>query len=1267
MTDNRFSSIRQRLANVSSTESLADRICLSLVECRFGPVNTNFLPEDRIDKLVTECAIRDELALHTTLPNMSTDEDKSMTELIQWTVKHAKKVFTILVHCRVQGEELLQSVLGLHRRFTDHQLPIIWTNHDILPPEFEEIPGKIELVAMFCDLQWKFLAPVFTPKRYEYNLSGKCIFPFIESDPKPKEGAFGCVYKVKIHSSHVKHDIDEFALKQIHVSHDFPNEQGTHHVWEVELRALGMMNALSHNHITRCIAAIQKGDERYFVFPWADGGSLRDYWKAVPDQVPEASKIRHAIMQLRGLADALYHMHNYSGRTLSQQFGSQSAHKPNLVVADLMVTETDDDGNQSIRHGDLKPENILVFRNTTKGQMSPTDLDIFKMADMGLAKRHVVHTQLRSDKTSTRYGTRQYEAPEAVIRSNEARSRLYDIWSMGCIALEYVIWLLYGNDEVDALYEEIKQSSQSSQQVCQYYEVENNMAKVHRVVRDCMDQMQEKDPECKEGCAIGDLLKIIRTRLLVVPLSPHRSSAIGGSFRPSPAFAQPNWGDERTRYRATAENFRDSLDDIIKKLEGDRYILTGQDRTNVTPPHLASSMYRRTSNTGQKGDGKLPRIVVEGALTAAANNRGRTTRPDYSLLPMNNWEFPVDNKFAGKVVDQLGVEAFNPQVSRAATLCQQCTDLDFWRAGFAIERGVDKLFRNSKTCALCGMLWRAYDRARVNGSTVRFERNASILRITGGKMLPALTVMRSPELSTPSEIQIGFPEQLKPGSQNFFTLMKLWLQDCDENHPGCRVTKKFVLPTRLIDVGTARTGGIRLIETREESLTTQRYAALSHPWGDRKLHPPFSTLRNDETGAGHTLSAFKKQILFEQLPTTFKDAVTTTRSLGIRYLWIDSICIIQGPDGDFSEEAEHMEDVFSCAYCVLAASRAKGQHDGFLKQPSRRTFITIQRDNEKPFYVCDPIDDFSGHVLEGSLHRRGWVFQEHALARRTIFFTEAQPYFECGKGVRCGSLVQMHHNLADLWGDPNFPTKAMEAKRGMRIVYFQELYTKYSRLDFTNIEDRPFAIAGLENRLRAAYKTQGGFGIFDDGPGKGLFHRSLLWQRGEDEPSGLTPITFSVGRSISVPSWSWMAYSGGIDYLELPFETTEWEKDEIHPPWTRDSRNPSQRAETLPRYPGMELEAVARDFNVAGRREGEASIRYDLERRWSDGDRTQCVVVARAKDGGSLDQRRHYVMIVSSKRPLAAEGDRIYKRVGSGYMLGKHITLKGSGTPIRIR
>jgi serine/threonine protein kinase len=135
---------------------------------------------------------------------------------------------------------------------------------------------------------------------------------------------------------------------------------------------------------------------------------------------------------------------------------------PEVILQDEVGDEYEDAAHkESIRHGDLKLENILNF---SEGDSS---LGTLKIADMGLAKRHVVATQERDVLTSTRYGTVRYEAPETAINIH-SQSRLYDIWSMGCITLEFVIWNLYGNIELVNFYAQMEGDAQHG---CQYFEI----------------------------------------------------------------------------------------------------------------------------------------------------------------------------------------------------------------------------------------------------------------------------------------------------------------------------------------------------------------------------------------------------------------------------------------------------------------------------------------------------------------------------------------------------------------------------------------------------------------------------------------------------------------------------------------------------------------------------------------------------------------------------------------------------------------------------
>jgi hypothetical protein len=253
--------------------------------------------------------------------------------------------------------------------------------------------------------------------------------------------------------------------------------------------------------------------------------------------------------------------------------------------------------------------------------------------------------------------------------------------------------------------------------------------------------------------------------------------------------------------------------------------------------------------------------------------------------------------------------------------------------------------------------------------------------------------------------------------------------------------------------------------------------------------------------------------------------------------------------------------------------------------------------------------------------------------------------------------------MADFLGDPKFPHKAMHTtSRALKISYFQDLFRQYSRLQFSRNEDRPFAIVGLEKRLQKAFGTKGGYGIFDDGPNGGLFHRSLLWRRGEDEAS-MMPIVFPIERNVRVPSWSWMAYQGGIDYADPPFQTADWEMKEVRPPWTSDR---TEDGETTHSEIGMALKATVRDFSLAGRRADEAKLVYDTEKTGSNCGRSQCVIVARSREGSKDKDKRHYVLIVAPTQSTASHEEKLYKRVGAGYMLGKYIALDKPGTEAKI-
>ncbi|KAF4488648.1 Mitogen-activated protein kinase kinase kinase 6 [Colletotrichum fructicola Nara gc5] len=1196
-------------------ETLGDKLLVYLVESKFD-VRREFLPEGYIDKVISRSAIQDELFSGKKLDG----DDESLINFIH---AHAKKVFAT-AYCALgsnAGSSLLDTMDYFRRlNFTDGALPI----NDIqkadktrkaktkLPFPFDfsddsrlQSVWRRMPVRSFYQHQWKFLAPVFSREKFHHTLHPDAILPFIWKNIVTKEGRFSKVHQVKIHKGHQKllgpradGTPAHIAIKEILTTDDDEElQQEVEQNFKVEADALSDIASLKHKHIIERIAAITRGENRYFMFQWADGGNLRDFWKSHPTPEFDANLVRESVTQLRGLADALAALHNYKG-----------------------------EGNY--RHGDLKPENILRFEDKTF-------VGTLKIADMGLAKRHTEATDARLGPTNTKYGTARYEPPEAVTNKLKARSRLYDVWSLGCIILEYIIWFLYGYDGVREFTEALLDDTGC------FYRTEKDgnqtKAEVHPIVVHWMNELS-KHPECSKSThtAIRTLLDLVRDRLLVVALRPspettsEMSSAVV-SVTLADTLEPPQVGAARAKAAAASS----ALQAILEDGEGnEKYLLSSKNRPGSRRPSAAA--IPRSSNTLQVPGQSKPKPnapAKDASIYTTKDKLSGLKGTSGHLQSLNHtWSFYSDNKFANNLVDTYENFPVDLSLPHYRGLCAQCEELDILSSDFQMTDTLADIEKRADTCGFCKLLAKACKKTNAP-KVFRLQRYGPTLRIDNASV-PLLSIVRDPGGGSeiPKYIQVGFPN-LSPARHSLhFEIIRQWLKECDNNpaHENCHCDENPTLPTRLLDVQTST---IRLIDT--EGLQGQ-YLALSHPWGDPAIHSHFCTYTSN-------IVRHKAGIDFNVLPDTFKDAVTITRELDIKYLWIDSLCIIQGPDGDFTEQAKHMEDVFSSAYCVLAASRAAGQCDGFLGDRVRRDYITFSRGEDEVYHVCEEIDNFQGDVIDGALNQRGWVLQERALARRTIYFTEKQTYWECAGGIRCETFTKLKNNIAAFLGDPKFPEVAMSSTRGEMIYLYQMFYQQYSRLQFSKVEDRPFAIAGLEKRLLQGFATRGGYGVFDDG--KGLLHRSLLWCRSLGGTLGR--IKFPVEKKIFVPTWSWMAYEGGIDYLAPEWNKTEWEQQDLRSPWSADS--PVQY--TTDKNSTISIEATARDFDEAKAVKEHITLYFDMPDK-ADG-RTpglKCVILARPKTGSTTKDRMCYVLLVAPQVTKRFGGSTVFERVGVGKM-----------------
>ncbi|KAF2399049.1 HET-domain-containing protein [Trichodelitschia bisporula] len=229
------------------------------------------------------------------------------------------------------------------------------------------------------------------------------------------------------------------------------------------------------------------------------------------------------------------------------------------------------------------------------------------------------------------------------------------------------------------------------------------------------------------------------------------------------------------------------------------------------------------------------------------------------------------------------------------------------------------------------------------------------------------------------------------GSRACLDKMKRWLHTCSSDHPECRnpLLKPNGRPTRLLDVGI-RPGSARLCKT-ENMDPLPPYFTLSHCWGGAEF---LSLTRQN-------LDEFLNKIPEDRLPATFADAFTVTRQLGYRYLWIDSLCIIQAnkgqvPDADWITESAVMASVYSNAVLNIAAAWGRNPTMGLFVQrnplPLYRCLYKNRLGEDRVIAACYSLSDDCN-----PLDTRGWVLQERLLASRSLSFGLDHVSWSCNR------------------------------------------------------------------------------------------------------------------------------------------------------------------------------------------------------------------------------------------------------------------------------
>lgn len=413
-----------------------------------------------------------------------------------------------------------------------------------------------------------------------------------------------------------------------------------------------------------------------------------------------------------------------------------------------------------------------------------------------------------------------------------------------------------------------------------------------------------------------------------------------------------------------------------------------------------------------------------------------------------------------------------------------------------------------------------------------------------------------------------------------------WTLNCLESHVQCQ--SGGFTPRRLLHVGVNNINivedPIRLIEARSGSY--EPFIALSHCWG--KIQHATTTTANYRQRL--------TSIPMHELSKTFQDAVWLTRRLEIKYLWIDSLCILQDDVDDWNREAATMSRLYGAAYLTIAASHGVDGSAGILYEGTVRPRVldVEQRDANGRIAVATVVliprvrysESSPAHQLYGSneeiinpsftddgLLSRAWAFQERALSTRIVHFTKEELVWECKqkRQCECGGIngasfitslvgsIRRRSKLSDSDEDEDdddsvsssVKTDQYDAPKkavGPGIDNFKSNYSIYSEPEriwwifveyyttrkLTNPEDRGAAFSGIAKIFGGIMREWGEVvGEYCAGIWEDHLPESLLWTCSTGENKSYTTTRI---KSIAEPSWSWYSVNGPCRLVKSLYE-----------------------------------------------------------------------------------------------------------------------------------
>ncbi|KAH7123678.1 heterokaryon incompatibility protein-domain-containing protein [Dendryphion nanum] len=427
------------------------------------------------------------------------------------------------------------------------------------------------------------------------------------------------------------------------------------------------------------------------------------------------------------------------------------------------------------------------------------------------------------------------------------------------------------------------------------------------------------------------------------------------------------------------------------------------------------------------------------------------------------------------------------------------------------------------------------------------------------RFIPRKTSWEKPINALPTKSFYMFPEEdlqplptvaqlsksTNPTAGSAGQQIRKWFNVCNSTHincnrrPACAPSEPAFIPTRLIDVTSAPGQPVRVVEKTNLNIDSP-YITLSHCWGKDTFVRLLPTTYKQFTEVG---------VPWDWLTTNFAQAIEVTRFLGIKYIWIDSLCIIQGPNGDWANEAGKMHQVYRNSYCNIAVVDSKDDKGGLYRKrrPDEVLPFSYQAKSESAMFgnrVWKMVagDLWETELMQTPLYKRGWVFQERMLAPRILHFAEKQILWDCSSLSACETLPAGLPQPLDGVAAPDRHWRGrlqLSSNGDEPLVgevddsldwFWKTAVRIYTSCALTKGSDKLIAMWGIAKLVRDAMGTEYGDGLWEED-----LENQLTWRVAECTLDTRPNESQDDDIKRNIPSWSWASMDGVI---EIPDKLT---------------------------------------------------------------------------------------------------------------------------------